>query len=190
MRTTKTKKTKKRVIDKSYVAVRKIRGEKRDVVITRYKDGKESVNMWVKKKRGRKPLIDVVPLARGVAEHIQSFRSGKARNRDSKTTSKKIVKDSRWKKNPGMYDYPGIDTKGEGRDPHYEYRITEKKKKEKKKKSTNASKRMSNNTEELKWRLRVLRKTDDPKKKEKLRNEISVLKRKINKDNARAAKLQ
>jgi hypothetical protein len=173
-----------------YRTTRKIRGVKRKVEITKKKNGKESIRILKKKKVGKKPLLKVVPIARGVAQHIQSLRSGKARTSDAKTTSKKVVKDARWKKNPGKYDYPGVDTKGEGRDPHYEYRINEKKKKEKKKKSKNVSKRMSNNTGELKWRLRVLRDIDDPKRKKKLREEISVLKRKINKDNARAAKLQ
>lgn len=37
-------------------------------------------------------------------------RSKRAQTADSKKTAK-VVTDMRWKKNPGKYDYPGVDTK-------------------------------------------------------------------------------
>jgi len=49
------------------------------------------------------------------AKRVQKTRSKQARNRDSSTTSKKVIKDVRWKKEPGKFDYPKIDTKGYGK---------------------------------------------------------------------------
>lgn len=188
MTTTKTQ-TKKKT-KKTYKTTRKIRGEKRRVEITRKKNGKETIRILKKKTVGKKPRLKRIKISSSMAENVQSSRSGKSRNLDSRTTSKKLVKDSRWISNPGKFDYPGVDTKGEGKDPHYEYKMDRKKKREKEKKRGHANNRMINNTRELRWELHTLKDTTDPKKKKNKRKKIKTLKRKINKDNRRAAKLQ
>ena len=93
---------------------RKINGEKRRVEITRLKSGKEKIRI-LKKKNPKKRKTTAKKLSVKEAKRIQSYRTKQARNRDSKTTSKKVIRDERWGMYPGKFDYPGIDTKGKGK---------------------------------------------------------------------------
>lgn len=95
--------------NETYFATRKIRGEKRKVKISFDKKGKKHTNVVSPKKRKRK----VLPIL--LARKFQAKRTKQARNRDSKSTSKNVIRDSRWKKNPGKFDYPRVDTKGKGK---------------------------------------------------------------------------
>ncbi len=72
---------------------------------TRKKTTKKK-NVVVKKKRKELSVKE--------AKKFQKTRSEQARTRDSKTTSKKVIKDERWKKKPGSFDYPKVDTRGYG----------------------------------------------------------------------------
>ena len=53
------------------------------------------------------------------ARKIQLKRTKKSRIIDRRSTSKNIVTDERWKKNPSKYDYPDLDTK---KIPYKEYK--------------------------------------------------------------------
>ena len=144
---------------KTYRTTRQIRGEKRQVEITRKKDGKESIRILKKKKS----KTTSKKLSFKEAKRIQKTRSKQARNRDSKTTSKKLVKDSRWKKNPGKFDFPGIDTKGKGK----------KTEKETKKEKAQDKKRIEKYDRELEdWQKKRQKKRDkqyEPKLKEAIK---------------------
>ena len=62
-----------------------------------------------KKKTSRiKKIFKNLPF--GEAKKFHSKRSNRSKSMDERKKNKNIVRDSRWKKSPGKFDYPGIDT--------------------------------------------------------------------------------
>ena len=145
--------------DETYFATRTIRGERRKVKIT-IKDGKKHINVVTPKKRKRK----VLPIAQ--ARKFQGTRTKQARTRDAKTTSKKVIRDSRWKKDPGKFDYPGVDTKGKGKN------IAKDKTMEQRKRDRVAREKKL---------VSSIRKEKDPEKKEKMKKQLNKLEKLTNK---------
>lgn len=149
----------KRLKDETYFATRTIRGERRKVKIT-IKDGKKHINVITPKKRKRK----VLPIAQ--ARKFQGTRTKQARTRDAKTTSKNVIRDSRWKKSPGSFDYPGVDTKGKGRNIEKDKAMEQRKR---------------DRTSRLKELTSSYIKEKDPKKKAKIKKQIEKLEKLTNK---------
>lgn len=145
--------------NETYFATKTIRGERRKVKIT-IKNGKKHTNVVSPKKRKRK----VFPISK--ARKFQGTRSKQARNRDSKTTSKKVIRDARWKKNPGSFDYPGVDTKGKGKNLH---------------KDKVMAQRKSDRVDREKKLVSSIRKEKDPVKKEKKMKQLKKLEKLTNK---------
>jgi hypothetical protein len=56
------------------------------------------------------PLVPPKKLSLKEALKVHRKRSKMARNQDRKKTSKSVITDDRWAKNPGKHDYPGVDT--------------------------------------------------------------------------------
>ena len=149
----------KRLKDETYFATKTIRGERRKVKIT-IKDGKKHTNVVTPKKRKRK----VLPIAQ--ARKFQGTRTKQARTRDSKTTSKKVIRDSRWKKSPGSFDYPGVDTKGKGKSIEKDKAMEQRKR---------------DRTSRLKELTSSYRKEKDPEKKKKIKKQVEKLEKLTNK---------
>lgn len=150
----------KRLKYETYFTTKKIRGERRKVKISFDKKGKKHTNVVSPKKRPRK----VFPISK--ARKVQETRSKQARNRDSKTTSKNVIRDSRWKKNPGSFDYPGVDTKGKGKNLD---------------KDKTLAKRKSDRIDREKKLVSSIRKEKDPKKKDKMKKQLKKLEKLTNK---------
>lgn len=91
------------------IGYRKIRGEVRQVGIRKDISGKEHIRLMHQRKDSNIDYRDHI--SKSYAKLIHANRSKKARTQDEKTTSKRLIRDSRWVKKPGMYDYPGVDTK-------------------------------------------------------------------------------
>ncbi len=139
------------------------------------KPGKKSKN--TKKKR-----LKIMKIPSSVANFLQKSRPGKARSRDARTTSKKVIKDSRWVYSPGNFDYPGVDTKGYGRDPEYERKLKREKENEYNRKKKHAEDRLKHNNRELRGELYDLKNAKDEKNREKLRVKIEERRLKIKKN--------
>ena len=146
--------------NKNYFATKTIRGEKRAVEITFDSEGKKHTRVVTPKKIKRK----VFPIAK--ARKHQETRSKQARTRDSKTTSKKVIRDARWKKEPGKFDYPGVDTKGRGKNIA---------------KDKTMDQRKRDRISRLKTLTSSYRKEKDPEKKKKIKKQIKKLEKLTNK---------
>jgi len=82
-----------------------------------------------KKKMTRRDVVEG-ELNFREATIIQGKRSPRARHMDSLKTSKKIDKTSKnWGKHPELFDYPDVDTEGDGADEFYEFNMIQRKKK-------------------------------------------------------------
>jgi len=149
----------KSLTNETYYTTKMINGERRPVKVS-FADGKKHVNVVTVKKRKRK----ILPIAK--ARKVQAKRTKQARNRDSKTTSKNVIRDARWAKEPGKYDYRNVDTKGKG-------------------KSIDKDKAMDQRTKDRNSRLKKLtssyRKEKDPEKKKKIKKQIQKLEKLTNK---------
>jgi hypothetical protein len=64
----------------------------------------------VKKKMSKIKKIARKILPFGEAKKFHSTRSNRSKSMDERKKNKNIIRDFRWKKSPGKFDYPGIDT--------------------------------------------------------------------------------
>lgn len=87
---------------------RKIHGRLRRVKIKKKSNGKEQVLMRHPYKRGVKPKAKF--LTSQEARKINATRSKRSQALDEKKSAK-LTYSTNWEKNPGKYDYPGVDTK-------------------------------------------------------------------------------
>ncbi|MCF2141625.1 MAG: hypothetical protein K9W44_16350 [Candidatus Lokiarchaeota archaeon] len=93
-----------------YQCKRKIRGELRDVLVTRYSRSSETIRLLNHKSRKKKYR----KIARAEARKAQAKRSTRAKLKDMSEQNKQVVKDERWLHSPDRYDYLEVDTLGRG----------------------------------------------------------------------------
>lgn len=92
-----------------YNTIRKIRGEKRKVKVTKYSRLKESLEFLNPKST----IKDNRKISRNEARIFQNSRSKKAKVKDAEQ-SVTTIKTAKWLKYPNKYDYPNVDTEGRG----------------------------------------------------------------------------
>jgi len=94
----------------TYTCRRQIRGEIRDVEVTRFSRTSESIKLLNHKSHKK----NYRQISRAEARNFHNSRSTRSKHMDSKITNQNIVKDERFLHDPAHNDFPNVDTKGRG----------------------------------------------------------------------------